>query len=272
MAKKATFEAWREDAYKRAGQDPEKTKALDTLLADEALKESLFGGNLREQDYYKRVNEVNEVKANLSTAADELKRQQMEWQQWYQDTQAEYNRVVAEKAELEKQIKYGAIEEPAEGASSKMTPRMQAELEELRKEVQLANSKANILDETTTRLIGDLSTITYEAVKSGLNVNPKEVLEYSYKNKVDPYSAFEVLTRPEREERDAERQKKLLDQAREEGRREAEAKSSPAFRLPSSAPSTADFFRTTPDLSDPNARTKAASDAYYKLLQQSGAA
>lgn len=266
MAKKATFDSWYEDVKSRA-EKAGKAKELETLLGDEGLKEGIFGGYLREQDYYKKVNEFNTSKQELAEKAEQLAANQKEWREWREAAQEQLDEALREKAELERKVKYGANEDDSTNpTASKATPQMRAELEELRKEVELANKRTEILDSGSTRLIVDMAKIMRESAKSGIDVDPAAVVQYQIDNKVDIMTAFDALTRDERVSRWEKEQEKRLQDARDEGYKKAKAEDGlPADRVPRGGPSTVEFFTTAANLGKDSDRLKAASDLFYKL-------
>lgn len=266
MAKKATFDAWVEDTQKRLKSDEQK-KALEVLLADEAVKDSVFGGHLREQDYYKRMNEFNVSKQELYDESQKFASTQKEWREWREQAQEQLDEALREKAELERRIQYGDVtEEGTNPTASKVTPQMRAEMEELRKEVELANSRTEALDTGSTRLIIDMANIMRKSFKSGIDVDPAAIVQYQIDNKCDPMTAFDALTHDERMSNWQKEQEKRLQDAREEGRKEERQKSGHApDYIPKGGPSTVEFFTTNASLSDNRERAKAATDLFYKL-------
>jgi hypothetical protein len=266
MAKKPTFDAWLEDTKKGLETD-EQQKALDLLVSSEKVKNNIFGGYLRESDYYRKVNDFNEAKVRLDTEESAFKAQKEQWTSWYQDAQTEYSQALKDKEELERKLKYETIEDEPTG---KVDSRFKTELEELRKKVEIAESRTNVLDQSSTRLIVDMTKIMADAMKNGYSVDPDDVMNYSINNKVDPYSAYERITRDERLERFEADEKKKLAAAREEGYKEAMQKTgSSPDRLPRGGPSTLEFFTgSTPvNLGNQNDRLAAASQAYLKMEQ-----
>jgi hypothetical protein len=267
MAKKATYDAWLEDTQKRLKSDEQK-KALEVLLGDEAVKESVFGGHLREQDYYKKVNEFNASKQELADEAQKLAANQKEWREWRESAQEQLDEALREKAELERRMQYGDVSEDDTNptAVSKVTPQMRAEFEELRKEVELANKRTELLDSGSTRLIVDMAQIMRESFKSGIDVDPAAIVQYQIDNKCDPRTAFDALTRDERAANWQKEQEKRLQEARDEGYKKAKQESGHApDYIPRGGPSTVEFFTTNANLGDSNSRLKAATDMFYKL-------
>ena len=266
MAKKATFDAWVEDAQKRFTTEDQK-KAFNMLLADEAVKESIFGGYLREQDYHKKINEFNASKQELAEEAQKLAANQKEWREWREQAQEQLDEALREKAELERRMQYGDVEEDdTNPTASKVTPQMRAEMEELRKEVELANKRTELLDSGSTRLIVDMAQIMRESFKSGIDVDPAAIVQYQIDNKCDPRTAFDALTRDERMANWQKEQEKRLQEARDEGYKKAKQESGHApDYIPRGGPSTVEFFTTPANLGDANSRLKAATDMFYKL-------
>lgn len=268
MGKKTSeeqYKAWVKEVEADLAEDQ---KAHFQALVNSEAGQKVFGGHLREADYYKRLNEHNAEK-------QKFEQEKTQMYSWYEQEAPKVERTLKEKQALEKRLQdyerqlaeQGFIDPEAVGASSAVRADAvkREELEAIRQENQ---RRLQLFDQALPHLLGDIGDVMYRSLSEGYKVNPKEVIKYALENKVDPNRAFEELTADERRTRDAKRQEEELKKAREEGRREAMSKfPTPDVHRPS-GPSVVD------NLQDPNykplSQRDRVNDAVKEFLSTGG--
>lgn len=222
---------------------------FEALTAHDAGRE-VFRGNLRREDYNRRVNEVQAEKQRL--------------QGWFQEEAPKNARLLAEQEELAKKLEayertlseLGLEDTPSRKADTVSTSvAKKEEMEELKKEL---DKKLQMFDQALPRLLGDLSTVIQKSVKENYNIDPREVLNYAAENQINPIQAFETLTKVEREGRAVAASKLQEEKWKEEGRREALSKLPNPDRIRPSGPSIIDTLNNKDFASDPRSRVDAA--------------
>lgn len=240
MSKKedAAYTEWLAEVKAKS---PDVAASLDEIAGTDAGRE-LFRGGLREADYYRRLNELSEAKRELETeGAKQVS--------WWNEAKPAYDSAVAERDELKRRldVSNGAPPAPAPAAPSK-------DLEDLK-------SRVVAMDQGYTQVMLGMFDAQQSALREGLPFEANKVLQEVYQHKVDPLTAFNRLSAPQREEKAKTMLKNELDKAREEGYKQALSKlSGPDKVLRQGSPSLVDALRGQGDqaLTDPAARRDAA--------------
>lgn len=273
MSKKseATYEAWIKELEASEKFNAEQKAALKVLTEGEAGKE-LFGGHLREKDYYTKLNEhqtkKDELEREKAAFAADLAKQST----WFQKAKPEYDRATQEAealkaklASLEKTFRDAGLEPPAGGTVTSKTANDDVtlrELNELRQHVQF-------MDKMVPQLAATVGNITRRSLKDGFEVDVNDVLKLAAEKQIDPATAYERLTQADRDKQNEAAREKEKAQWIEEGRKQALSKLSGPDRIRPAAPSLVDALRGAsggPEIiSDPRARVDAAVKAFAEL-------
>jgi hypothetical protein len=256
------YQAWVKEV--EAGLEEDQKVHFQALVNSEA-GQKVFGGHLREADYYKRLNEHNAER-------QKFEQEKTQMYSWYEQEAPKVERTLKEKQNLERRLQEYERQLAEQGfIDESTTPAVHAdmvkreELEAIRQENQ---RRLQMFDQALPALLGDIGDVMYRSLSEGYKVNPKEVIKYALENRVDPNRAFEALTADEREARSAKRQEEDLKKAREEGRREAMSKfPTPDVHRPS-GPSVVS------NLQDPNfkplSQRDRVNDAVKEFLASGG--
>lgn len=261
-----------EEQYKAWAKEVEDSLEGDQKQHFQALVNSeagqkVFGGHLREKDYYTRLNDyTNQVKEFETTRA--------QMYAWYEQEAPKVAQTLKEKQAVERRLQeyerqladQGFIDQEAVRPGAVHVDAVKREdLEAIRQENE---RRLKMFDQALPQLLGDIGDVMYRSLSEGYKVNPKEVINYALKNKVDPNRAFEEITADERNGREATRQADELKKAREEGRREAMSKfSTPDVHRPS-GPSVVDNLQN-PDYK-PQSQRDRVNDAVKEFLSTGG--
>jgi hypothetical protein len=108
----------------------------------------------------------------------------------------------------------------------------------LRKKVD----KVEALDRLIPAVLADMGTVLKDSIKNNFDVDPREVIQLSLKQGIEPYRAYEILTAEERQKRYEAEQEAQRKKWFEEGRRAAMANNSPDHLQPS-GPSVVDYLQ-----------------------------
>lgn len=254
MAKdNSTYEAYLEEVRSKLPED--KKEAFEQLVGTDVGKE-LFGGHLREADYYRRLNEMHAEK-------EALKEKEAEWGTWYQDNVSKQERMIAERDALKARLD-GLRDAAGLEGDDPTTPPRKAPVEQddsVKKEIETLKTQLGFMDKALPRLMKDYGQVNYDIVKGNWNLNPGDVLDLALSKGVDLQSAFSELTAKERDERAKAEREKLIKDSREEGRREALKQTPSPDRLRPSGPTIVDSLQDK-KIADPRNRIDGAVSAW----------
>lgn len=259
MGKKSSeeqYRAWVKEVEESLAEDQ---KAHFQALVNSEAGQKVFGGHLREKDYYTRLNEH-------TAAVKEFEATKEQMYAWYNSEAPKVERTFKEKQaleqrlqEYERQLAEQGFIDPAVVPQTARDAVKREELEAIRQENQ---RRLQMFDQALPQLLGDIGDVMYKSISEGYKVNPKDVIKYALENKVDPNRAFEELTADERRSREEKRLKEELQKAREEGRREAMSKfPTPDMHRPS-GPSVVD------SLQDPNFKAPSQRDRVNEAVKE----
>lgn len=244
---------------------PDVAPQLDSFAETEAGRE-IFRGGLREADYYRRLNEIRDEKAEIEAKAREIEEQGQQQISWWQEAKPEFDRAIAERQEYERKLE--AYEnklkeigvEPKVAVPTAQPPAVNRELEDLK-------SRVSLMDAAYPQVMMGLFQAQQAAIREGLQFDPNQVIQKVYKDKVDPLTAFNQLVAPQREEQAKALLQQELEKAKEEGRREALSKlSGPDRAVRPSGPSIVDALRGDATvLTDERSRRDAAVRDWMEL-------
>lgn len=243
----AAYAVWKQDIEARLPEDLRSN--FQAITAHDAGRE-VFRGNLRQEEFNRRVNEVAAEKQRLST--------------WFNEEAPKNARLVSEQADLQRKLEayektleeLGLDESVTRKADTVHSVAKKEEVEDLKKAVE---EKLRLFDQALPRLLGDLSSVIQTSITEKFNIDPRAVLNYAAENQLNPIQAFEQMTAGERTRRAGESQKALEEKWKEEGRREALSKLPNPDRIRASGPTIVDTLsRTDFASSDPRTRVDAA--------------
>lgn len=204
----------------------EERRAFETFSQSKAGRETLRGG-MRRAEFDRRLNELHENRRQLEAAEEALKSKGSELRQWYETEAPKNEQLVAQLNELKSRLREvsGDDDVPAASSTVAQLPYNKEEFDALKEKVK----KIDLLDQNMPRFTGEMFSILKRSIQEGFDVDPRDVIAYASKNRVDPFRAYEDLTyeaRQEKFETDRETEKKKW---KEEGRKEAlsNMKSSP---------------------------------------------
>lgn len=230
MGKKedSAFQLWVEELAE--GVPQEEKEAFDAWVQTSAARET-YRGYLREQEFHRRLNTLEQEKTKLAELRSEL-------ENWYEEEAPKNEALLAERDQLRYQLEAlgSGGPPPAEGAGISVSPK---DLEEIKQKAQ----KAEVLDKLLPAVLGDISAVLKDSLKNGFDVDPREVIQLSLRQGIEPYRAYEILTQEERQKRYAEAQEAEKKKWFEEGRRAALTGNSPDHLQPS-GPSVVDYLQT----------------------------
>jgi len=227
MAKKEEelYKEWIEEVSGKLKSEDEK-RAFELFSNSDAGRETLRGG-MRRAEFDRRLNELHETRRQLETAAEDLKSNDSAIREWYAKEKPKNEELVKELETLKSRLREFSDDDapPPSAQTFAQTPFSKEELEALKEKVK----KVDLFDANLPRLQGEMFAIIKQSLKEGFDVDPRDVIAYATKNRVDPFRAYEDLTYEARQEKFEKDRDEALKKAKEEGRREAlsNLKSSP---------------------------------------------
>lgn len=268
MAKKSSAEQYAAWAREVEAELPEDQRSHFQALVQSEAGQKVFGGHLREKDYYTKLNEyTNQVR--------EFENTRTQMYEWYNQEAPKVERTLKEKEALAKKLQdyerqladQGFIDDSTLGTGRTVSADAvkREDLDAVRQENE---RRLKMFDQALPQLLGDIGDVMYRSLSEGYKVNPKEVIKYALENRVDPNTAFDRITEDERGARAAKSRDEDLKKAREEGRREAMSKfPTPDVHRPS-GPSVIDT------LQDPNykplSQRERVNDAVKEFMATGG--
>lgn len=259
MSKKEdeNFQKWAEELSQQVEEDEQ--EAFGEWIQTKSAREA-YRGYLRESEFHRRLNEMNDRKEELDQLQQELK-------DWYEEQAPKNDALLKERDELRAQLAELGAGGPPAAAEKKELPITAQELEEIKAKA----AKVDVLDKLLPAVLGDMSLVLRDMQKNNFDVDPREVIQYSLKQGVEPYRAYEILTRDERQKRYEAAQEQEKKKWFEEGRRSALASNSPDHLQPS-GPSVVDYLQglNKPDAKAPERadRVNAAMKEFLEIGQQ----
>lgn len=269
----AEYKAWLEEVRSKL---PVGMKGkFDELVSDEEVGFNIFGGHLREADYYRKLNEMQEAQKEveqnrqfLNGAVLKFKADVEEVKNWWETESVKNENLVNENDALKAQIhatrqklqEYGLedaapVAPPAAGNSNE-NARLREELLQLKRYVIG-------MDRAVPQVLRQSLKTVVSGIKEGYDFDPDQLFDYTQQNGVDLPTAFERLTAEQRTARAAKAQEDAIAKAREEGRREALARAgSPDMIRPTGPGRTIEDMKNVKPTS-PMERINQAVQAFY---------
>lgn len=277
----AEYKKWKEEFEKTL---PENLRSNWQVLAESEQGFELFNGHLRQQEFDRALNEVNEaekaVKADRAAIAEAMQQfvgDVERVKQWYDEEAPKNKRLADEYRRLYEQHSVAQRRLQELGLADDLShiegvPMKQAN-DELLEELKSIKQRLALQDRAIPKILSDAIAVTKEAVKGGYDFDASALMTYASQNGVDLKTAFQTLTFDQREKKLAEEKEKELEkvraEAREEGRREAFSKIPSPERMGPVAPTPVDAVLAgkVPSQGD---RVNNAVKAFMELPQGAG--
>ncbi len=224
------FEKWTDELAQKV--EPQEAEAFKVWAKTDAARE-VFRGTIGQAELYRRMNELDRSKKDLEAAREELTN-------WYEEESPKNQALLAERDALRAQLAEVGLG-PATPPPAASTPTPLLSPEELA-DLRAKANKVETLDRLIPAVLGDMALVLQDSARNNFDVDPREVINFSLRNGVEPYRAYLELTKDQREAvetaaRDDERKKWF-----EEGRRAALTTNSPDHLQPS-GPSVVDYLK-----------------------------
>lgn len=258
-------------------QFPDSAGALDAI-AGTSFGREVYRSGLREDEFNRRLNTLTDEKRQFELdriqKQNELEAKNAELRDWFEREKPKNSMLEAERARLESELRGMKAEFVRNGldvpeninqaisdASSRKSSVDADAVNELR-------ARYDALDKGLPHMFAASIEIGRRLSEEKFQVNPADIIAHAARNNVDPLSAYEFVTKPQREAREAQRLEERLKAAREEGERAALSKIQGLDRIRPSAPSVIDALRATGDnapIVDRGARVDAAMRDFLEL-------
>lgn len=224
------YQAWVDELSKQVSDEEKGTFEEWTKTA--SARET-YRGYLREAEFHRRLNKLQEEQEELANTKAQLK-------DWFEEEKPKNEALLKERDELKKQLEELGIEGPPSAAA---TPGPTVSAEKLA-ELEERAAKVEVLDRLIPAALGQIGKVVRDSIKDGFDIDIDEVIKLSLQQSIQPYRAYEILTADERRkryEKDREDERKKWF---EEGKRAAQASPSPDHLQPS-GPSVVDFLQAS---------------------------
>jgi hypothetical protein len=243
------FAAWQQEVLSEFPDDVR--KAAEVTLNAPVAKERFYRGTIRQDEFYRRLNELEDAKKELESAKNEI-------YSWYEEESPKQDALIAERDLLREQLAaVGAGNAPAAAGLPGFSTEDLADL-------RAKANKIDQLDKLIPSVIADMAAVAYDAQKNGFDVDPREVMRVSLQSGAEPFKAYEYITQDQRKARyeagqEAERKKWMA-----EGARQAiTSRNGSPDHIQSSGPNVVDFLqRQNAQESTQGARVNAALEAF----------
>src|SRR3972149_622811 len=177
MSKKedTAFAEWVDEIV---GEYPEETReSAKTILSSDFSREHLYRGTLRSNEFYRRLNELDEGRKELEAARNEL-------YSWYEEEEPKQQALVAERDALKSQLeKVGSGDAPPAAGIPGFS------LEDFAAPKAKAD-KIEALDKIIPAVMADMAAVQYDVIKNNFDIDPREVMRQSLQHGVEPYKAY----------------------------------------------------------------------------------
>lgn len=249
------FKAWGEKLAEEV--ETSEQEALKAWLALPVARE-VYRGTVGQDELYRRMNQLDKDKKELQQARQEL-------ETWFEEESPKNAALIAERDALKAQLAAHGSDDPppAQGTG------LQLSAEDLAG-IKAQAAKAEVLDRLLPAVLGDMSAVLKDSIKNNFDIDPREVIQLSLQQGIEPWRAYQNLTADERQKRaeadhEAERKKWF-----EEGKRSAMTNS--PDHLQPSGPSVVDYIQSLNKAVDkggnlPMERADRVSAALKELME-----
>jgi hypothetical protein len=232
------YAAWVEE-IKATLPDEDAVDAFQTFAATDTGRE-VYRGNLREKDYYTRLNKLNSDKEDFIAEKEELRQAQNELTEWFENEEPIRAALIKERNELRKQQEGGKSSDAGDPPNV-VSGISQEELALLRAKA----TKIDAMDKILPSVMGDFGRAIQDAARNNYNVDPAEIMQVASSKGIDPYRAYLELTANDRKTREEEEFKAEKKKWFDEGRKAALSGDAPDHIKPS-GPSVYDLLTKEP--------------------------
>lgn len=213
----------------------DKQELLSKVFEGDEAREvatELYRGHLGQEEISRRMTEADRARKEFEAEQARFNQEKIAVQKWFNDELPKNERLAKQNAALKeahdaiaaKLREYGVDENDlpkagavnASGVSGEDLDRIQRQM----------NQYGFLLNNALPQVLKRSLSVTTKAIKEGWDVDGGAIFEHALKSGVTPEAAFEELTREQRVEREAKRERELIEKAKEEGRREALARGS----------------------------------------------
>jgi len=249
------FQAWVDELSKQVEEDEK--EAFQGWVATKSAREA-YRGYLREQEFHRKYNEVQQQAKEVEDAKEQLAA-------WYEEESPKNEALLKERDELKAQLAELGLEGPPPATS---TPGFSLSKDEFTA-LKAKADKVEALDKLIPAVLADMGAVIKDSIKNNFDVDPREVIQLSLRQGIEPYRAFEILTAEERQKRHETSQEAERKKWFEEGRRSAMTKNSPDHLQPS-GPSVVDYLQgLNKEAAKPSAQADRVSAALKEFVDAS---
>lgn len=264
LKEQEAYKAWADGVKAKL---PDELKGnFDVLLTHEASKE-IFGGHLREADYYRRLNELNTVRKETEEQANAYERDRTALWEWWNEANPQTEAALQERDRLKAELDAvrNALEDNGMPVNTPPPSDANPSDSALRQEIATLKQQLQNVDQALPKILGEWGSVLHRATKEGFEINPQEIVNHSAKNGMPLSQAYEYMTATARSEKLGKEREAEIAKAREEGRREALSNYPPPDRLKPSGPTIMEQAKDIPD--NRNDRVAGAIGAFLELQQ-----
>lgn len=270
------FASWKAELAKEFESDPDAKAAWDTITAKatDKVKERFYRGTLRQDEFHRRLNEVNTEKQQAQELRSQAELIVQQSQEWYAMSKPEYEKAVkAKEVALALLTQHGLLGEgagasgqPADNSGGRQVSERNEEVEQLK--AQLAGISRGL-----PNFMRDFAAVQTDIYRNGWKVDPTAVMDYSSTRGVTLQQALGDLTADERKARvDEDIQKRIKEGVEEEKRKLMASYPTPDYARGGPRASLADQMKQMEELSNPNTRREAGVALLREAMTSGGKA
>lgn len=210
------FETWKAEIAAKL-TDPAEKAAFDKVADLEVFK-----GNLRTQEFHKRVSDLDKAKKDWETKTQSEYRQMGDW---YTKAQAEAAKIKEENDKLKLALR--KRRDGADDLDDLLDPAAARTTDDLvvgsvkKEDLDQLTNKLQEIDRNAPAYTNLMMRLGFRAIKENLEFDPEKLFEAAQTNRCDLERAFDILAAPTRAERAEADVKARIEKAREEARAEA---------------------------------------------------
>lgn len=254
-----------------------KQALIDQVFASDDTKEvglEIYRGHLGQSEIGRRMSEIDRAKKDFEVEQRKFGEEKIAIQKWFNDElpknqrlQRDYASLAAERDRLAGVLKESGVDESDLPAARPVPQAGTVSGDDMDRMQRQVNQLGFLLNTALPQVMKRTLTVADKAIREGWKVNGGDIFDHALKTGVAPEQAFDDLVREQREERAAEREKKMIETAKEEGRREVLARGSSPDHLGAPGPSSLDSLRLSDSSrpSDHRSRVEAALESFGKL-------
>lgn len=271
------FASWKAELAKEFESDPDAKAAWETITAKatDKVKERFYRGTLRQDEFHRRLNEVNAEKQQAAEIRSQAEQIVQQSQEWYAMSKPEYEKAVkAKEVALSLLAQHGLLGEGAGGGQPPANGGGRQEMGNGRdEEVEQLKAQLAGVARGLPNFMRDFAVVQTEILRNNWAVDPAAVMDYSSTRGVTLQQALSDLTVDERKKRlDDDIQKRITEGVEEEKRKLLASYPTPDFARGGPRASLADQMKQMEELSNPNTRREAGVALLREALTGGGKA